>query len=125
MVDTSAKAYDGTPPVARGHYGYPDDPDGRLRTSAPQLARFLLTFAQKGQCGQRVLKQATVDTMETVQREDLAVAMRSPHDLHATASAAHFGGLTVPPPGLQPSADCWIAASAAVKTAGSPSPTFQ
>ena len=93
--------------------------------TVPQLARFLLTFAQKGQCGQRILKQATVDTMETVQREDLAVAMRSTHDLHATERAAHFGGLTVPPPGLQPSADCWIAASAAVKTAGSPSPTFQ
>ena len=43
----------------------------------------------------------------------------------AFVEAAHFGGLTVPPPGLQPSADFWIAASAAVNTAGSPSPTFQ
>ena len=62
-----AMPYDGTPPVAQGHYGYPDYPDGQLRTSAPQLARFLLMFAQKGQCGQRLLKEATVTAMETVQ----------------------------------------------------------
>ena len=66
-VSHIAMPYDGTPPVAQGHYGYPDYPDGQLRTSAPQLARFLLMFAQKGQCGQRLLKEATVDTMETVQ----------------------------------------------------------
>jgi CubicO group peptidase (beta-lactamase class C family) len=62
-----AMPYDGTPLTAQGHYGYPDYPDGQLRTSAPQLARFLLMFAQRGECGQRVLQQATVDTMRTVQ----------------------------------------------------------
>ncbi len=62
-----AMPYDGTPLAATGHYGYPDYPDGQLRTSAPQLARFLLMFAQKGECGQRVLKTATVETMEAVQ----------------------------------------------------------
>jgi CubicO group peptidase (beta-lactamase class C family) len=66
-VSHIAMPYDGTPPVAQGHYGYPDYPDGQMRTSAPQLARFLLMFAQKGQCGQRLLKEATVATMETVQ----------------------------------------------------------
>lgn len=62
-----AMPYDGTPLAPVGHYGYPDYPDGQLRTSAPQLARFLLMFAQKGECGQRVLKPETVETMEAVQ----------------------------------------------------------
>jgi CubicO group peptidase (beta-lactamase class C family) len=54
------------------HYGYPDYPAGQLRTSAPQLARFLLMFAQKGQCGQRVLTEQTVATMRTVQLPSVA-----------------------------------------------------
>ena len=62
-----AMPYDGKPLAAQGHYGYPDYPDGQLRTSAPQLARFLLMFAQNGECGQRVLTAATVATMRTVQ----------------------------------------------------------
>jgi CubicO group peptidase (beta-lactamase class C family) len=62
-----AMPYDGAPLAPQGHYGYPDYPDGQLRTSAPQLARFLLMFAQKGQCGQRLLKEATVDLMATPQ----------------------------------------------------------
>lgn len=52
--------YDGNPLAPQSHYGYPDYPAGQLRTSAKQLARFLLVFAQKGQCGVRLLKEATV-----------------------------------------------------------------
>ena len=39
--------------------------------------------------------------------------------------STHQFGLTVPPPSAQPSEDCWIAASAAMKPCGLPSPTFQ
>jgi CubicO group peptidase (beta-lactamase class C family) len=66
-VSHIAMPYDGTPLSAVGHYGYPDYPDGQLRTSAPQLARFLLMFAQNGACGQRVLQAETVATMKAVQ----------------------------------------------------------
>jgi hypothetical protein len=54
-----------------GHYGYPNYPAGQLRTSAPQLARFLLMFAQNGQCGQRVLQERTVKEMSTRQFADV------------------------------------------------------
>lgn len=68
-LDTThiAMPYRGTPASATGHYGYPDYPAGQLRTSAPQLARFLLMFAQKGTCGQRVLAETTVNEMEKIQ----------------------------------------------------------
>jgi CubicO group peptidase (beta-lactamase class C family) len=53
---------------AQGQYGYPDYPDGELRTSALQLARFLIMFMQRGEyAGARILKQATVDEMRRPQ----------------------------------------------------------
>jgi CubicO group peptidase (beta-lactamase class C family) len=51
---------------ALGHHGYLDFPSGTLRTSAPQLARFLLSFIGDGQVdGTRILKEQTVQLMRT------------------------------------------------------------
>jgi CubicO group peptidase (beta-lactamase class C family) len=51
-----------------GHYGYPDYPDGQLRTSVLQLARFLIAFMQGGQIGDvRILDNVTVDLMTSIQ----------------------------------------------------------
>ena len=50
------------------HYGYPDYPDGQLRTSAQQLARHLMAFIQYGMVDTvRILDSTTVDIMRTVQ----------------------------------------------------------
>jgi CubicO group peptidase (beta-lactamase class C family) len=54
--------------VAWGFECYPDYPNGQLRTSASQLARYLMMFAGGGQLGdQRLLSAASVTQMETVQ----------------------------------------------------------
>ena len=51
-----------------GYYGYPDYPDGQLRTSANQLARFLMAIAAHGEYGgTRILAAATVDEMLRMQ----------------------------------------------------------
>jgi CubicO group peptidase (beta-lactamase class C family) len=51
-----------------GHHGYPDYPDGQLRTSAPQLGRFLAMIAQRGEYqGKRILPVASADEMRRVQ----------------------------------------------------------
>ena len=53
---------------AAGYYGYPDYPDGQLRTSANQLARFLMAIAAHGELqGTRILMSATVDEMLHIQ----------------------------------------------------------
>ena len=57
-----------------GHYTYPDYPDGQLRTSVNQMAKFLNMFIKKGIYGngnQRLLSEATVDLMRTRQVPDL------------------------------------------------------
>ncbi len=55
-----------------GHYGYPDVPNGALRSSAPQLAKFLLMFMNGGVYnGTRILSVATVDSMRMPQVPDL------------------------------------------------------
>jgi CubicO group peptidase (beta-lactamase class C family) len=47
-----------------GQYGYPDYPDGLLRTSARQLARFLGAIINGGELdGTRILKASTVQAM--------------------------------------------------------------
>ena len=52
---------------ALGHHGYLDFPAGTLRTSAPQLARFLLCFIGHGKIDDvRILKESTVRQMQTV-----------------------------------------------------------
>ncbi len=54
--------------TAQGQYTFPDYPDGQLRTSASQLARFLLMFMSFGELdGTRVLEQSTVEQMRTIQ----------------------------------------------------------
>lgn len=55
-----------------GFYGYPDYPDGLLRTSAPQLARFLAAFTAGGVYdGERILDADTVDDMLSAQIPDI------------------------------------------------------
>jgi CubicO group peptidase (beta-lactamase class C family) len=56
----------------QGFFGYPDYPDGQLRTSATQLAHFLLMLIGKGECGgQRVLAAETIAEMEKPQIPDV------------------------------------------------------
>ncbi|MBI5020230.1 MAG: serine hydrolase [Ignavibacteriales bacterium] len=60
--------YSGGTYQSYGHYGNPIYPAAHLRTSAPQLARFLIAFMQNGQIdGIRILDSSTVDSMTTVQ----------------------------------------------------------
>ncbi len=55
-----------------GLYGYPDYPDGALRSSVPQMARFLLMFMNGGTWnGAQILAPATVAEMKKVQYPDL------------------------------------------------------
>jgi CubicO group peptidase (beta-lactamase class C family) len=59
--------------VPTGQYGYPDYPDGQLRTSAHQLARHLLAFIGDGAYGDvRLLTPDSVAEMRRVQFPDLA-----------------------------------------------------
>ena len=54
--------------VPYGHYGYPDYPDGQLRTSVSQLGRFLALCMNGGSYrGVRLLEEATVTQMLTPQ----------------------------------------------------------
>jgi CubicO group peptidase (beta-lactamase class C family) len=58
--------------VAYGHYGYPDYPDGALRTTAPQLARHLAMVMGDGAWRDtRLLSQATVREIRRDQVPDL------------------------------------------------------
>jgi CubicO group peptidase (beta-lactamase class C family) len=55
------------------HYGYPDYPDGQLRTSAADLASFMLLHANGGVSGgQRILQTETVEMIQTVSMPDVA-----------------------------------------------------
>lgn len=56
-----------------GFYGYPDYPDGALRTTVMDLARFLTAVIQFGSSGEtRILKPETVAEMRRVQFPSLA-----------------------------------------------------
>jgi CubicO group peptidase (beta-lactamase class C family) len=56
---------------AYGQYGYPDYPDGQLRTTAVSLARFLSVFVRGGELdGVRLLQQDTVREMRSSQVPD-------------------------------------------------------
>jgi len=51
----------------KGHHGYLDFPSGTLRTSARQLARFLLSFVGNGRVDNvRLLKEETVKSMRRI-----------------------------------------------------------
>jgi CubicO group peptidase (beta-lactamase class C family) len=68
--------WDGTAYQELGHHGFPDYPVGSLRTSAPQLARFLLMFMNGGEYqGVRVLRADTVMKMQTPQYPALEPAI--------------------------------------------------
>jgi CubicO group peptidase (beta-lactamase class C family) len=55
-----------------GYLGFPTFPDGLLRTSAPQLARFLLMFMGYGELdGTRILSRESVTKMRRVYFPDL------------------------------------------------------
>jgi CubicO group peptidase (beta-lactamase class C family) len=55
-----------------GHLGFPTFPDGLLRTSAPQLARFLLMFMRFGELdGTRILSRESAANMRRVYFPDL------------------------------------------------------
>jgi len=55
-----------------GHAGFPTYPDGLLRTSAPDLARFLSMMIEEGELdGQRILSLAAVEEMHKLQVPDL------------------------------------------------------
>jgi CubicO group peptidase (beta-lactamase class C family) len=59
--------------VAYGQYGYPDYPDGELRTSAPGLAKHLQAFMSFGELdGVRILDADTVREMRRAQFPDVA-----------------------------------------------------
>jgi CubicO group peptidase (beta-lactamase class C family) len=58
--------------VPTGQYGYPDYPDGALRTTAPQLARHLAMVMGGGSWdGERLLSAATVGELRRDQVPDL------------------------------------------------------
>jgi CubicO group peptidase (beta-lactamase class C family) len=59
--------------VAYGQYGYPDYPDGALRTSALGLAKHLRSFMAFGELdGMRILEEDTVREMRRTQFPDVA-----------------------------------------------------
>ncbi|MEX0832301.1 MAG: serine hydrolase domain-containing protein [Actinomycetota bacterium] len=60
---------------AIAQYGYPDYPDGQLRTSPSQLAKFLAAVSNggAGENGARILEERTVDEMLSNQLGDLVV----------------------------------------------------
>ncbi len=59
--------WNGTQYQPLGQFGYADYPAGTLRSSAPQLARHLLTHLQNGRIDStQVLDSATVDTVTTL-----------------------------------------------------------
>lgn len=60
--------YEGGEYVVVDHYGYPDYPDGQLRTNVTSLGRFLNMYMNYGvHNGTRILDSATVATMLTEQ----------------------------------------------------------
>jgi CubicO group peptidase (beta-lactamase class C family) len=64
--DKSSSGY-----VPYGQFGEPDYPDGMLRTSVTELARFLIAYMQGGQYnGRSILKSTTVQEMLKVTSRD-------------------------------------------------------
>lgn len=81
------QAWNGRAFAELGHHGFPDYPVGTLRTSAPQLARFLLMFMNGGEYqGVRLLAPATVEQMRTPQYPALEPA------IGIIWSTVHHGG---------------------------------
>lgn len=75
-LDTSHVAmpyrYSGGAFVPYGHFGYADYPAGTLRSSAPQLARFLIAHLNFGELeGVRIMDSASVAAATTIQYPSL------------------------------------------------------
>jgi CubicO group peptidase (beta-lactamase class C family) len=65
-------AWNGQQYVPYQHIGFPDYPDGQLRTSVNQLARHLIAFMQHGRIDStRILDSTTVELMSSAQLPDL------------------------------------------------------
>jgi CubicO group peptidase (beta-lactamase class C family) len=83
--------------VPAGLYGYPDYPDGQLRTSPSHLARHLMAFMGFGELdGARILQPATVEEMRRVQYPNLdptqGLIWYYAGDLHGNTVLGHNGG---------------------------------
>jgi len=82
--------------VAYGQYGYPDYPDGQLRTSARQLANFLIASINYGEFGSaRILEQATAEEMRRVQYPELSstTGLAWEYEEHnGETRLGHYGG---------------------------------
>lgn len=75
-----------------GYYCYPDYPDGQLRTSANQLARFLAAFSQFGQLGDaHILARATVEEMRKQQPASAEGLQWEPETLSGRQLLGHGG----------------------------------
>ena len=58
------------------HYGYPDYPNGQLRSSAVDMGIFLAMFASGGQYqGTHILEESTVEEMLRIQRNDVNIGL--------------------------------------------------
>ena len=65
-------AWNGNQYMPYGHFGYPDYPDGQLRTSVDDLAAFLAAISGGGELdGARILDSTTVDEMLAPQIPDV------------------------------------------------------
>ena len=82
------------------HWGEPGYPSCQIRTNALQMARFIMTFIQKGQVsGVRILESATVDSMTTIQNPQLyhcgltwfISQQNLPHNVGTKTICAHTG----------------------------------
>ena len=82
--------------VPYGQYGYPDYPDGALRTSAIHLSHHLLSFMNFGSYGgARVLQRSTVEEMRREQFPDVAHGQGLiwyRFNLHGMELMGHNGG---------------------------------
>lgn len=64
--------YSGTNHVAQGHYGFPDYPNGQLRSSTNDMARFLRAFIGDGELqGARILSATATAEMRKLQIPNL------------------------------------------------------
>lgn len=62
--------------IPYGHYGYPDYPNGLLRSSVKDLAHFVVAHLQNGRfSGRRILEPTTARSMRTVQNPKVASDM--------------------------------------------------
>lgn len=90
--------YSGTNHVASGHYGFPDYPNGQLRSSANDMARFLRAFIGDGELqGTRILSATSTAEMRRLQipRLDDSIGLTWFYDqVDGQSTLGHNGGET-------------------------------